>query len=515
MSGRASRLRMASNSANSVVRRLVSSSVQLVFWCAQDTDPLSFSMMITRRHSSGVGSTGGMKVRFWRVVWVAACMTYSAPSPAQTPAAALKPSTIDRAPARMDLRMELARSAPTSRVAKVRIIDAAPEQLAARAVRPGDSTGERRAVAVEAGTATVSVTNGEQVVIEKSHPPAPVLKALSTIKQPLPSTVLIGINDAQGQPSVLQLQPFVVAERLPLQWDAASAAYAATLLVGLDYDANAGDPPATTLPAKVTFQITGQFVDTIEPSQVDVSVAGPTGYQRVRILTKNFNPPIEVRAHSGVGDGSFRADIDPRPTFIDVNSSDLHIDGLGLGKTSINVQQKASNGLPLVAGDVMHVALKTTGGTLAPAYADIAAGRSDGATTLMSSGWGEAIVTLGDSAQGQHQATIDFVFPWLKVLMGLAGAAAAGILRAILAARAKEASIPAFLGCLVSGIVIDILLALGVPIAPSGIIEILRSELAWFAIGAVGGYPGGSALQWLGNKIFGFDASETGATAGG
>src|SRR5262249_14110977 len=155
------------------------------------------------------------------------------------------------------------------------------------------------------------------------------------------------------------------------------------------------------------------------------------------------------------------------PTSIDLTGSDVAIDGLGLGKTQISVRQKASNGLPLEASSAVHVSLKTTAGALVPPGVDIVAHRSDAETTLVSSAWGTATVTVAtDSSAVSRSVTVNFAFPWLKVLLGLFGALLAGLIRILRAAPGEDSRAQILLACAVSGIVADILLALGVPIAP-------------------------------------------------
>jgi hypothetical protein len=220
-----------------------------------------------------------------------------------------------------------------------------------------------------------------------------------------------------------------------------------------------------------------------------------------------------VSAHSTVGDGSFNANVDPGPAWLDFGQSDAAVDGLGLGKTTISVRQRAANGDLLPANDLLHIALKTTVGALEPPFVEIAAHHSDGETSLVSSAWGHATVSEASAGDGTaHAASVAFKFPWLKVLFGLCGAAAAGGIRVFNAVRAKEPWQPTFIGCLASGIVIDILIALGAPLAPAAVLALIRSELAWFAIGLVAGFPGTAALEWAGNKLFGFAKEPSGQT---
>jgi len=310
-----------------------------------------------------------------------------------------------------------------------------------------------------------------------------------------------------------QLQPFLLAEVSPLRWDAVAKEYAMTLLVGLDPLASDASEPPLPLTPPILFQITGENVDGIEPNQAAVLVAGPSGYQRISVMTRSFSAPIKVSAHSTVGDGSFNANVDPGPAWLEFGQSDDAIDGLGLGKTTISVRQRAANGDLLPTSDLLHVALKTSSGALSPPFVELPAHHSEGETSLVSSAWGRAVVSeasAGDDAA--HAAHVDFRFPWLKVLFGLGGAAAAGGIRVFKAVRAKESWLSTFVGCLASGIVIDILIALGAPLAPAAVLALIRSELAWFAIGLVAGFPGTAALEWAGSKLFGFGKEPSGQT---
>lgn len=398
----------------------------------------------------------------------------------------------------------------TEASAQVRFPDARPEQLAVRQAVPVRSEPK---VSSENGGATITVKKGDQIVVQKAGiAPAPVALAQKT-KQLLPSTLLVGVSDANDNVAAKQLQPFLLAEVSPLRWDASLKEYAMTLLVGLDPVAGDASEQPLPLTPPIVFQITGENVDGIKPNQPAVLLAGPSGYQRILVLTRNFSAPIKVNAHSTVGDGSFSANVDPGPSWLELGQSDDAIDGLGLGKTTISVRQRAANGDLLPATDLLHVALKTSVGALSPPYVEIAAHHSDGETSLVSSAWGAAVVSEAGAADGApHVANVAFKFPWLKVLFGLVGAALAGGIRVLKAARAKQSWLPTFVGCLASGIAIDILIALGAPLAPAPVLALIRSELAWFAIGLVAGFPGTAALEWAGNKLFGFAKEPTGQT---
>jgi hypothetical protein len=388
-----------------------------------------------------------------------------------------------------------------SAAAQIKITTAHPELVKIAAIDPVQG---RPTVKVTPEAATVEVKQGEQLVVRGPTPgPVPVTLAASK-KALLSSTVIVGVPDRDSGTTARQLRPFVLAEVTPLRWDETTKRYRTTLLVGLDPTDGDASPDALELRPPIVFQLTGENVDAFQPAQVAVALAGPDGYQRIQVSSRGFSAPIKVSAHSRAGDGSFDTAIDPGPIWFDVGTSDGAIDGLGLGKTTINVRQRAANGDTLLASGPLRVDLKTTAGSLNPPYVDIAPGQASGQTSLVSSAWGAARVSEASSlAGGAHVATINFAFPWLKVWFGVLGAAAAGVVRTLMGKQTKHARRLTFVGCLASGVVVDIFVALGAPIAPDWLLGLIRSELAWFAVGLVAGFPGSAGLEWLASKIFG------------
>ena len=423
--------------------------------------------------------------------------------------------TIAVAPARAATEgRTLVRNAPKpaalAQAAQVKISSVHPELVKVDAVNPGQAKPQ---VSLSSGVATVSVKQGEQLVVRAPEAEPPSATLAPKTKALLASTVIVGVSDAAAGTTARQLRPFLLAEVSPLRWDAKAATYLTTVIVGLDPSQEDSTAAPVKLDPPIVFQLTGENVAEFKPNQVAVAMAGPDGYQRIVVSSRGFGGLVKVSAHSRAGDGSFNASVDPGPAFFDLGQSEATIDGLGLGKTTISVRQRAANGDLLLASTALHCELKTTAGQLSPPYVDIPVGRSDGQTSLVSSAWGRAQISEASSlSPAAHAVTVSFAFPWLKVLLGLLGAAAAGGVRVLMAKPAKGTWLSIFLGCLASGIVIDILVALGAPLAPAWLLGVIRSELAWFAIGLVAGFPGAATLEWLGTKIFGMGKPESSQT---
>jgi len=415
-------------------------------------------------------------------------------------------------PSRMSSAAPLATKSrvTASSAAQVKITTAHPEQVKVDAVSPVQ---EQPKVKVTPEAATVEVKQGEQLVVRGPTPRAAPVTLAASKKALLSSTVIVGVQDRESGTTARQLRPFVLAEVAPLRWDETAKRYRTTLLVGLDPAEADPSSVALALEPPIVFQLTGENVDELRPAQVAIALAGPDGYQRIQVSSRAFSPPIKVNAHSRAGDGSFDTGIDPGPSWFDLGTSDGAIDGLGLGKTTINVRQRAANGEPLLASSPLRVELKTTAGSLNPPYVDIASGQASGQTALVSSAWGAARVSEASSLSGtERSATVNFAFPWLKVWFGVLGAAAAGVVRMLMGKQTKHARRQTFVGCLASGVVVDIFVALGAPIAPDWLLGLIRSELAWFAVGLVAGFPGSAGLEWLASKIFGLPKPEPSQT---
>jgi hypothetical protein len=404
--------------------------------------------------------------------------------------------SLAKAALRPEVIVPSARNAP----ARVTFVNAVSEQLEAHPSSGAATSVNGGATSVNSGKLTVVLPRNGQVGVRRTTASPEVVDPLSTTKQSLQGTLLVGVTDAQNRTSAKQLQPFIAAEHMPLRWDARTSAYVTTMLVGLDPVSDDGGPPLT-LPEQVVFQITGRNIDRIEPNQVTIQSSGPAGYKVVRLVATSFAPPAEINAHSIAGDGTFRADIDPGPTWIDVTASDQVIDGLGFGITTITATQHAANGMLLPVSSPLNVSLRTTRGELRPNHADIAVQHSSADVSLVSAWVGDGLVADANALDpSAHPAWIHFAFPWLKIVLGLLGAFAAGALRAW---RAQASRGLMLLTCGATGIVVDILLALGAPIAPAWALQVIRSELAWLAFGFLAGFPGGSLLERLTGVIFG------------
>lgn len=384
---------------------------------------------------------------------------------------------------------------PVATAAQVTITGPQVEQLKV------ENVGRNHAEAllkVSDGAAVVDVQPGQQLLVKRDEALTPPTVALSeTAKASLLATVLVGTRDADSRPNVRQFQPFVLAEVTPLRWSSQARAYQTTLLVGLD--PLPGDSGADLkLDTPIPFQVTGENLESIAPTMVAISVAGPGGYQRVVLSTSRFGVPVKVSAHSIAGDGAFTATIEPGPVSFAISAGEARIDGLGLGATTISARRLAANGVLLPGASAASVELTTSAGSLRPSRIDIAASAGDGRTQLVSSSWGEASVSQVGAPGG---LAVRFAFPWLKLLLSIAGAAAAGALQVL--TSPKRAWIPGVLGAVLGGLALTILVALGAPFAPEWLRRAMSSELAWLAIGVVGGYPGPKTLEWLNEKLFG------------
>lgn len=390
-----------------------------------------------------------------------------------------------------------------------------PEQVRVESVNPAVKAPAASALA---GGTAVEVKQGEVLILHKTLEAArssatTVLSA--TEKTPFTSTVVVGLPDRDNGTVARQFQPFLSADVSPLIWDEHSSKYATTVVVGLDPLAGEANT-AVTLPSAIRVVLSGENLTSIEPSFVEIREAGADGYQHFRVLTGRFDQAVKVTAHSNFGDKSFEANVDPRPARIEIGRADATVDGFGLGTTTISVRQVAANKQPWPALAAQQIQLQSVGGgVLVPSSVLLTANSATGETKLVSAGWGEAVVSeVNASSDGASRATVEFAFPWLKFLLGFLGAALAGVLRVFTTEPGKRQGWgPVFVGCLASGIAVDILVALGAPLAPEWLLGMMRSELAWLVIGLVAGYPGVAVVAWLGEKLFAFKKPEP-ASAG-
>lgn len=361
-----------------------------------------------------------------------------------------------------------------------------------------DASRAKPRVAITAESATLSVQPGQQLVVRRDEAAAaPVVELSAATKAPLESTLLVGTRDADSRPNVRRFHPFVLAQVSPLRWNAQALAYQTTLLVGLD--PVEGDSQADlTLEPPIPFQVTGENLEQIAPSLVTISVAGPGGYRSVLLSTSQFDSRIKVSAHSTAGDGTFSAGVEPGPVRFSLGSSERSIEGLGLGQTTISVRRLAANGELWPGLQSPTVDMTTSAGLLRPGQVQLAEKTGDGRTSLVSRGWGSTTVSAVGSA---GTVTVDFTFPWLKLGLCVAAAALAGVLQVL--RSAKRAWLTGLLGSVLSGLTLPIFIALGAPFAPEWLRGAIGSELAWLAVGVLGGYLGAALLDWLVEKIFG------------
>jgi len=390
------------------------------------------------------------------------------------------------------------------KVAELHLPGKTPAQVRVEAVAGAEQAQPLKAA--PAGDSSVRVRLGEQLLVhlaetdKLSKPTALTEKA----KAPLPSMLVLGVRDPKlGTTVAREYQPFLSALIAPLRWDAGLGSYVTSVVVGLD-PLSGEDDDSVALKAAIRFQLSAENIDNIEPAGVDVTEVGARGYRTFQVSTRQFARPIRVTAHSRFGDKLFEAGVDPGPTFFELTQSASSVDGFGLGKATIGVSQHAANRQLLPAMSALRVGLKTSAGLLNPPHIDIAAGSAVGETSLISTGWGEARVTeTGNEPARVSGVTIAFAFPAVKFALGLLGAACAGILRIFSAKRERRRSWGVtFVGCLATGITIDILVALGAPVAPAWVLTVIQSELAWFAVGLIGGYPGVALVAALGQKWF-------------
>lgn len=421
--------------------------------------------------------------------------------------AAVQPATPVRATT-VKANPAIVQAMPQATVAQLQLPTVRPELVRIEAV---NSNAKAPTATASTGGSTVEVKRGELLILKKALTAAPSATPTALaekVKTPLPATLVVGVADPVKGTVARQFQPFLSAEVSPLRWDAQAASYLTTVVVGLD-PLPGDDDGAVTLPSAIRFQLSGENVTSIDPLNVDVSVAGTTGYQRFRVLTTRFDQAIKVNAHSRFGDKSYGASVDPGPARLEIGRSDARVDGFGLGKTTISVRQLAANRQEWPALQAQRIQLETTSGYLTPASVQITAQSATGETALVSQGWGEAIVGQRNADGETSKAVVVFAFPWLKFMLGFFGAAVAGALRVFTSEPGKRQGWgPVFVGCLASGIVIDILVALGAPLAPEWLLGMMRSELAWLAIGLVAGYPGVALVAALGDKIFGVKKPE-------
>jgi hypothetical protein len=318
-----------------------------------------------------------------------------------------------------------------------------------------------------------------------------------------PQTLLVGVRDAEtGTTIPRQFRPFLSAKVSPLRWDTAAKCYATTVVVGLD--SLPGDEAADGLqfPQPIRFDLTGDNVDRLEPPSLEVSRAGVGGYQQFTVFTKQFEHPVRVGARSRFGDDHYEANVDPGTGLIKLGQSASQVDGFGLGKATISVGRYADNGQLLPVRADSRVQLQTSAGHLEPEHVDLKANTATGEAALFSESWGVATVRPTNMADA-HEVVVDFAFPTFKFLLGFAGAACAGVLRVLTVKRQKRLHWAAvFLGCVVSGLTVDILASLGAPVAPGWLLSIVRNALAWFAVGVLAGYPGVSLIASLGERWF-------------
>lgn len=367
-----------------------------------------------------------------------------------------------------------------------------------------------------ASGSTITMKPGDQVILRKvaSAPEVKPVTLAPRIKTTWASTLAVGVSDPEKGTVVREFQPFLSAEVSPLRWDPSVGSYSTTLVVGLDpLGADASGASAPLSPA-IRFQLIGENVDQVVPQQIEISEAGTNGYQRLRVLTRSFGREVQIKAHSRFGDSSFKASVEPGPAFIQLGEpAERRIDGFGLGRTTLSVYRRAANGEPWGASLPLQVYLSIDPRGSVD-HVSFAANADTAKTSLVSQGVGEAVVFEANKLSA-HGIVVTFAFPWLKFLLGLLGAACAGGLRVVTTPPEKRRGwLALFIGCIASGITIDILAALGAPIAPDWLFSVIRSELAWFAIGLVAGYPGVAAIAWAGEKLFGFGKpASAGATA--
>jgi hypothetical protein len=443
-------------------------------------------------------------------------LTSVPPAAAQTTATRQARATSVTAPATA-VQTAAVRPELVSKAAQLQLPAKQPGQLR---VEPVGAAQQAPAVTARpAGGTTIAVRLGEQLLIREPAEAVGVPKAIALaekVKAPLPSTLVVGVRDPEnGMTVARQFQPFLTALVSPLRWDTEAKSYVTTVLVGLDPLPGEAEGGPVQLPAPIRFQLSGENIEKVEPPDVDISEAGTNGYRRFTVLTTQFERPIRVTAHSRFGDKLYEASVDPGPTFIRLGQSTTSVDGFGLGQATISVSRHAANTQLLPSPSDLRVQLKTSHGFLAPSHVDLAAKNATGETSLVSSTWGEAVVTeTSADVRGPSSVTVAFAFPVLKFVLGLLGAASAGALRVLTRKRAKrQAWAPVFVGCIASGITVDILVALGAPIAPEWLLGLIRSELAWFAIGLIAGYPGVAVVAWLGDKLFDFKRGEEPASS--
>ena len=190
--------------------------------------------------------------------------------------------------------------------AKVQIVGTAKDQIEAGSGAGGTAT--KPEIKVEAEKPTLAISPGAQVVIRKSAPAAIV--PLSTTKSALPGLVFVGLTDQESRTVAKQLRTVHRGAAPPAALGCSGRSVRHHAVRRGRCSSHGWDPPPA-LRSGIIFQLTGRFIDRIEPSRISVQVPGPTGYQQVKLITKDFAHAIEISAHSDVGDASFSGDIDP------------------------------------------------------------------------------------------------------------------------------------------------------------------------------------------------------------
>ena len=355
-------------------------------------------------------------------------------------------------------------------------------------------------VQVKAGAPQIVLSPNEQVIV-KPKPgtiAATEVMQLSANKTALPGVLLSTSTSVSGVESrVRTLRLFLQARQLPLRWADSAKAYALTLLIGLDEESNALD--SAPLASPVAIEITGRNLDVIQPARVLIERAGTSGYREVRLTTERHDQPVEVLAHSDLGDLRFTADIDPGLKLV-LESSQDRVLGFGLESVTLTITRLAHDGRPLLQPAGGWVTMTATQGSLSTSRMRIPERESDVSASLLSTGSGTVMVSARlPPAAGQVK--LDFVVPWLHFIALIVGALIGGALRMSYTERSLKEWKRSLLGALAVGVVAVCAVLAGLPISILPPL-VVRTELGWFVLGALSAFVGVELVARLAELVF-------------
>jgi len=322
----------------------------------------------------------------------------------------------------------------------------------------------------------------------------PVTMRMPAERVDLPGAILQSQRNASGTEVVFEIRPTLIASPLPAVWDTLNDHYQTLLSVGLR---SSDLEPGKRLdkPVAVRFNLRGLNAEPFGTVVLERVGLEHEKELEFRFLPMSERPVLEMRSEAA----NIDLEIDAPPR-IELRPDHDDMIGLGLDEVLVHVVRRLPHGEPAVVDNDLGATVEVKGSAVPePRRPVIAAGQAETSFVVKSSGLDNLDIKV-TAGRYSDEVTIEQHFPSEPVLFCLVGGALGGFSRRYTRGARRTGSGKRIVEGLVVAIIAFVAGVLGVgwihlPAA------IVATEAGAFLTGALAGFAGVTAIEWLGRKV--------------